>query len=188
VDSFLGVKPLSSLLRGRRMKREDNPDGLIPGEAAAAIELTPHDGTPGPGRTPNVSITGLGFGNEPNHVSSGRPNLAQGLAEAVRAALGEAGADLGRMDFRLCDVNGEQYYFRETVNTLSRILREHKEGFPIWHPADCIGDTGAAAGAVLLAVGATAFRKGYADGPNAICQTSADAGPRAAAVLRGGAA
>jgi 3-oxoacyl-[acyl-carrier-protein] synthase-1 len=114
---------------------------------------------------------------------SGEPILADGLVKAVKQALAEAGRDIGDLDLRLSDVNGEQYYFKETALTLARILRVHKEGFPIWHPADSIGDVGAAVGAVLLAIGATAFRKGYAPCRYAVCQTSSDFGRRAAAIL-----
>lgn len=183
VDSLLHSDCRGWLYRNQRLKLEENPDGLLPGEAAAVLEVTLPAAAP-PGERPQVLIAGLGFGDEKATVLSGEPNLADGLVRAVKAALAEARLDLGELDFRLSDVNGEQYYFKETVNAMIRILRVHKEGFPLWHCADAIGDVGAAVGAVLLGLAAAAFRKGYAPGPRAICQTSSDFGRRAAAVVR----
>ena len=70
----------------------------------------------------------------------------------MRAALAEAGCGLEQMDYRLTDISGEQYYFKEASLTLSRNLRVLKPKFDLWHPADCIGECGAAIGPALLAV------------------------------------
>ncbi|MBF3170973.1 hypothetical protein HKT40_24410, partial [Pseudomonas aeruginosa] len=106
-----------------------------------------------------------------------------GLSQAVRAALAEAGCGLEQMDYRLTDISGEQYYFKEASLTLSRNLRVLKPKFDLWHPADCIGECGAAIGPALLAVALAASRKGYGDGPNVFCHLGNDAGERAAALL-----
>lgn len=182
VDSLLHSYCRGWLYRHQRLKLQENPDGLLPGEAAAALEVTLAEESHAE-PDPQVLIAGLGFGDEKSTVLSGEPNLADGLVQAVKTALAEAKMDLGDLDLRISDVNGEQYYFKETVNTMIRILRVHKEAFPIWHYADSIGDVGAAAGAMLLGMAAVAFRKGYAPGPKAICQTSSDFGRRAAAVV-----
>ena len=68
------------------------------------------------------------------------------------------------LDYRLTDNSGEQYYFKEAALALTRTLRQRKEAFDIWHPADCIGETGAAIGAVALAVALAAGIKAYAPG------------------------
>ncbi len=111
------------------------------------------------------------------------PLRADGLTQAVRAALAEAGCGLEQMDYRLTDISGEQYYFKEASLTLSRNLRVLKPKFDLWHPADCIGECGAAIGPALLAVALAASRKGYGDGPNVFCHLGNDAGERAAALL-----
>lgn len=183
VDSFINAIGLGWLYQNRRLKMEDNPDGLLPGEAAAAIEILPPN-TSASAKRGGISIIGIGFGKEQATVMSGEPNLASGLTSAICNALAEAEMNLAEIDFRLSDVNGEQYYFKETANALLRILRQRKERFPIWHCADSIGDVGSAVGGVLLAIAAAAFRKRYADGSTVICQTSSDFGQRAAVILR----
>jgi 3-oxoacyl-[acyl-carrier-protein] synthase-1 len=182
VESGVDETSVAWLYKTHRLKTPENPDGLHPGEAAAAAEILATPLASGL----DVRVTGLGFGVEPNPIGSDLPCRADGLTEAVRSALAEAQLDIGDLDGRLSDVTGEQYYFRETSLVVGRLLRRHKDGFPLWHCADAIGDVGAAVGAVLLGMAATALRKGYAPGPNLICQTSADNGGRAAAIVQAG--
>ena len=59
-----------------------------------------------------------------------------------------------------------------------------KEEFDIWHPADCIGECGAAIGPAMLVVALAASRKGYSLGSNIVYQLGNDAGERAVALLR----
>jgi 3-oxoacyl-[acyl-carrier-protein] synthase-1 len=182
VDSMVNQDAIGWLFRNRRLKLPDDPDGAMPGEAAAAVEIcstTPERADDQGG----ALIRGVGFGVEPVTILSDEPCLAEGLTAAVRAALEEAGMGLADMDFRLSDVTGEQYYFREATNVVSRLLRKHKEGFPIWHCADSIADVGAAVGGVMLGQAATALRQGYAPGRSVICQSSSDGGTRAALVV-----
>jgi 3-oxoacyl-[acyl-carrier-protein] synthase-1 len=182
VDSMVNQDAIGWLYRNERLKMPDDPDGVMPGEGAAAVELLPLAGA-GAADTVDVLVRGLGFGVERATVVSDEPSLAEGLTAAVRAALEEAGMRLGEMDFRVSDLTGEQYYFRETNLAESRLLREHKEGFPIWHCAEGIADVGAAVGGVMLGQAATALRRGYAPGRSVLCQSSSDGGTRAAVVI-----
>ena len=67
---------------------------------------------------------------------------------------------------------------------MTRTLRVRKEEFDIWHPADCIGEVGAAIVPVVLAVALAAARKNYAPGPGALCHFAGDNSERAAVILR----
>ena len=60
---------------------------------------------------------------------------------------------------------------------------KRKEEFDIWHPADCIGEVGAAALPCMLGVALFAARKAYAPGANILCHLGNDDGKRAALVL-----
>ena len=111
------------------------------------------------------------------------PLRAEGLVQAIQAALAEAKLDMGDMDFRITDLSGEQYGFKEAALALTRILRVRKEAFDIWHPADCIGEVGAAIGPLMLTVAFTAARKNYLLGNRVLCHLGNDAGKRAALVL-----
>ncbi|MNS92348.1 3-oxoacyl-(acyl carrier protein) synthase [compost metagenome] len=180
VDSLLSGPTLAAFEARERLLTSQNSNGFIPGEGAAAVLVS----APVASDTPQLACIALGFGMEPATVEAeDKPLRAEGLTQAIRAALAEAGCGLERMDYRLTDISGEQYYFKEASLALSRTLRVRKEHFHLWHPADCIGECGAAIGPAMLAVALAACRKGYGEGPNIFCHLGNDAGQRAVALL-----
>lgn len=184
VDSMLNAATLLWLDRSYRLKTPANRDGVIPGEAAAAVLV---EAAPGRGLQAQaaVELAGLGFGREPAPLLSEAPLLGHGLSAAARAALAEAGLGLHEIDLRLSDVTGELYGFKELPLMEGRLMRVvRKQAQPLWHWAQAIGDTGAAAGIAQLVLAQHACRKGYAPGDRALCLGSALEGERAAAVLR----
>ncbi|WP_218187953.1 PAAR-like domain-containing protein [Desulfosarcina cetonica] len=154
-DSYLTAGTLSGLEENQRLLTDSNSDGFIPGEAAAAVRLALKANAP----TAPVTITGIGFGSEKATIVSEEPLRADGMVAAIKSALAMAGCDMGALDFRICDLSGEQYGFKEAALALTRLLRVRKEEFDIWHPAECIGETGAAIVPVVLCVAAAALKK-----------------------------
>ena len=67
---------------------------------------------------------------------------------------------------------------------MTRAMRVRKENFFLWHTADCVGETGAAAVPSALAYALAAALKNYAPGSGALCHFGNDAGERAALVIR----
>jgi 3-oxoacyl-[acyl-carrier-protein] synthase-1 len=179
VDSYLTAGTLAAYDRENRLLTAKNSDGFIPGEAAAAVLLASIRQAP----NASIIIRGIGFGRESAHIRSGEPLRADGMVEAIRNSLTAAGKDLGDLDFRICDISGEQYYFKEAALALTRILRKHKQEFDIWHPAECIGETGAAIVPVVLTVAAAAVEKAYSKGSGILCHFANDDGQRAAIVV-----
>ncbi|WP_416139991.1 hypothetical protein ACM26W_06340 [Halomonas sp. HK25] len=180
VDSLLSGPALAAYEARDRLLTSQNSNGFIPGEAAAAlvVELAR------PSETPQLLCMGLGFGTEPAHVEAeDQPLRADGLVAAIRNTLAEVGTTLAATDFRIVDVSGEQYGFKEAALALGRLLRERKAEYDIWHPADCIGEVGAAIGGVILGVTRAAVTKAYAPGNHVLAHFGNDDGRRAAAVL-----
>jgi 3-oxoacyl-[acyl-carrier-protein] synthase-1 len=180
VDSFLHASTLFWLEQTWRLKREDYSNGLIPGEAAAAVFVRRSERTVGES---HPIVKGLGFGLEEATVLSDQPQLGMGLTAAVRQALGQAALEMHDIDFRLSDVNGEAYGFKEQALVVARLHRAWKPEVPHWHCADSIGETGAAAGVCQLVIAHQAFARGYAFGPRALCLAGGSTSHRAAAVL-----
>ncbi|SHM38753.1 3-oxoacyl-ACP synthase [Rhizobacter sp. OV335] len=176
-DSLLRWPTLQAYDADDRLLKDGTSDGFMPAEASAAVLVGP------PGEEAQLVCTGIGFGVEPAPVHSEAPLRAEGLSHAIRQALVDAGKQMHELDFRIADVSGEQYYFKEAALAVSRTMRQRKEFFDIWHPAESIGETGAAIGLVMLAVVDSAFRKGHAPGPFVLAHFSNDGGPRAAVVL-----
>ncbi|MDA7418773.1 hypothetical protein PGB34_20560 [Xenophilus arseniciresistens] len=174
-DSLLHGATLSHYERADRLLTPVNSNGFMPGEGAGALLL----GAP-VGQAGEMLCTGIGFGVERAHIDSEEPLRAEGLVQAVRQALADAGCQMQHIDYRITDVSGEQYYFKEAALALSRILRVRKEEFDIWHPAESMGESGAAVGCAIVAEACAAARKRYARGPNVLLHMANDAGQRAA--------
>jgi 3-oxoacyl-[acyl-carrier-protein] synthase-1 len=178
-DSLLVGPTLTGFEAEGRLLTPQNSDGFVPGEAAGAVMLAR---TPGAG--PRLDCLGIGYGVEPSATNPNVPLRSDGLTEAIKQSLADAGCAMHDLDFRITDNSGEQYYFKEAALALSRTMRQRKEEFDIWHPADCIGETGAVIGIAALAVALASSRKAYAPGPSMLCHLGSDIGERAAIVLR----
>ncbi|PCC68294.1 3-oxoacyl-[acyl-carrier-protein] synthase-1 [Nannocystis exedens] len=176
-DSLLNARALLALSQKQRLLVEGNSDGVIPGEAAAAVLLT------GDRRNALARICGAGFAREPSTLDNDVPLRAEGSVEAARAALLEAGLQAHELDFRLSDAAGESFYFKEQALLVARLLRERKPEFPLWLPAETLGDTGAAAGLCGLLWAMAGWARKYAPGPRAIGFAGDEAGGRAAVVI-----
>jgi 3-oxoacyl-[acyl-carrier-protein] synthase-1 len=177
-DTLLTWPTLSQYERTDRLLTARNSNGFMPGEGAGALLIeAPSGGN-------ELLCTGLGFGIEKAHIDSGEPLRADGLAAALKLALAEAAREMHDLDFRITDVSGEQYYFKEASLALSRTLRKRKAQFDIWHPAECTGEAGALAGVSIIALADAACRKQFAPGPHIVAHLANDAGQRAAVTLQ----
>lgn len=175
VDSYLLAQTMGFYDAEDRVLTETNSNGFPAAEGAGAVLL---------GRDGAFKLLGLGFGREAAHITSGEPTRADGLVAAMRGALGEAGIDFSEVDYRVSDLNGEQYYFKEAALALTRVLRIRVEQMDLWNPASEFGYTGAASIPLMLGLGLTAAQKRYAPGPTVIMQTSDDDGRRGTAIFR----
>ena len=180
VDTLLTEITLRAYWQDHRLLTRKNSNGFIPGEAAAAVLL----GVATDKVDLSLVLRGLGFAREPAAFGSGRPLRADGLVAAMRAALDEAGLRLDDCDHRIADLNGEQYRFKEAGLAMTRLLRQRKVNFPMWHPADCIGEVGAAALPAMLAILLAGARNEYLPGPTVLGHLGNDDDMRAAFVVR----
>ena len=181
VDTFLVASTLAAFEARNRLLTSKNPNGFIPGEAGAAVLV----GRPNQNVKDELVCLGIGSGQEDATIDSVEPLRADGLVQAFKTAFADSGLTIDDLDFRLTDSNGEQYCFKEAALAMTRTLRARKDRFELWHPADCIGETGAAIGPCVLGVALAAARKRYSPGPGALCHFSADDGERHALVLAG---
>jgi 3-oxoacyl-[acyl-carrier-protein] synthase I len=182
VDSFLDRWVAAEYFKRRRLLCPSNSNGFSPGEAGAAVLVQPTATAP-PG---SLDVLSIGFGREVGTIESEEPLQGDGLSNAVGEALRKAGIRLVDAAYRITDLNGEQYKFKEAMIALTR----HGAGavwprlFELWHPIEYVGEVGAAIGPLALAMALHAGRNGYAPGPIAVCHFSNDDGERAAAITR----
>ena len=180
VDTFLTGATLAAYDREDRLLRKDNSNGFIPGEAAGAVLLGAwHEGSPAP-----LCARGLGFAREPAPLGSGKPLRAEGLVRRSAPRSSESSVALKDCDHRIADMNGEQYRFKEAALAITRLLRDRKVLFSLWHPADCIGEVGAATLPAMLAMLFHGAQNDYLPGPMFLGHLGNDDDKRAALVTQ----
>jgi 3-oxoacyl-[acyl-carrier-protein] synthase I len=179
VDSYLIGSTLAAFERGDRLLSAVNSNGCIPGEAAAAILFSAIS----PENSASLTCSGIGFARETSTIESEKPLRGDGMVEAIRSALAAAGIGFEQIDYRISDLSGEHYRFKEVALATSRLMRQHKPDFGILHPADCVGEVGAAALPTMLGVLHGGARKGYLPGLTFLAHLSNDDDKRAALVL-----
>lgn len=178
VDSYLLASTLAAYEQKSRLLTSQNSNGFIPGEAAAAVLV---------GRSTekaDLVCHGVGTGQENATIDSEEPLRADGLVQAIKATISDAREGFEAVDYRLTDANGEQFWFKEAALAMARTLRVRKESFYLWHTADCLGETGAAAAPCAFGTALAAARKHFAPGPGVLCHFAADNGDRIALFLR----
>jgi len=188
VDSMLNGMTIAAYESSHRLLTEINSNGFIPGEAGAAVLIGPAGSSAGA----ELRCLGIGFGREEAVIESDKPLRADGLVESFRAMYRDGGVTLDDADYRYTDCNGEQYGFKEDRLAITRVIRKLKYRFDHLHPADSIGEVGAAVGPCVLGLALTAARKGYApsskedaeNGRGVLCHFGNDDGERASLLLR----
>jgi 3-oxoacyl-[acyl-carrier-protein] synthase-1 len=181
VDSFLQQEVVDAYVDQRRILTPSNSNGFIPGEAGCAALVMPEADS----RRSHLEIIGIGFAREAATIESDKPMRAEGLTQAVRAALTDAGIAMHDTSYRITDLNGEHYKFKEAAIVEGRLLQKKMiELYDLWHPNEYLGDIGAAIVPCVLAVALYAGQKAYGPGSRALCHFGNDDGERAALITQ----
>ncbi|MGE3351319.1 MAG: hypothetical protein AB7O84_06245 [Planctomycetota bacterium] len=177
VDSLVEPSRLEQLLDEDRVKHDDNPVGVSPGEGAAALLLTT--------RTDAAAACGLLFAaagaDAPVDAVAETTEVGRRVAAATRAALQAAGA-VERPGDAWVDLTGEPWRAQVWGNALVRGKHLHDRALQL--PIADIGDLGAATGAVLVCLAVRSFARGHAGGDAALIVTTEPDGSVAALVVR----
>ncbi|MER9754756.1 3-oxoacyl-ACP synthase [Mesorhizobium sp. M0166] len=183
VDSYLTAPAVAHYLGEGRLLTEQNPNGFLPGEAAAAVLC----GRSGDGK---LRCLGLGLSRENASIYNlnDLPLRGDGMTAAYRAAFEETGIEMNRLGYRIADLIGEQYWFKQSALASLRLLRGRHEFQDIWSPGESLGNVGAAVVPLMVGMAFTAAVKGYAPGNPVLVEASNDVGACGAAVLSGMAA
>ncbi|MBZ9708669.1 3-oxoacyl-ACP synthase [Mesorhizobium sp. ESP7-2] len=178
VDSYLTAPAIAHYLNQRRLLTPDNPNGFIPGEAAAAILCTQS-------KSGGFRLFGLGLSREVASIYNGQdlPLRGDGMTAAYSAAFDETGIEMNRLGYRIADLIGEQYWFKQSALASLRLLRGRHDFQDIWSPGESVGNVGAAVGPLMIGMAWTAAQKGYAAGNPVLIEASNDAGACGAALL-----
>lgn len=171
-DSLLHPLVLGGLLAARRLSTESESDGIVPGQGAVAMLLARPDAAAGLrvwGR-----IGGCGEAIDPGTPANDEPCAGDGLAAAMRAALGD-GPEPARSWWTT--MTGERFFAPEFAAASIRCADRLQPDAEIRHPAESLGDTGAASGLLAAVLAAAGSMR------PAVVSASSDDGTRAAVLL-----
>ena len=206
VDSLIAPDGLAELEEKGLLLTPQNPSGLIPGEAAAAVLVSALDREI-PSATPpqaNARRLRMVFDSaaftitDPEAIPApSRPDAVnrkpipidgQELAAAIAMACEHADCRVDDITVRLADCNGTEASFKESALAEARAFQSSDQPLPpMWLPAESLGEVGSAFVPLAMAWAWHAAIKGYLPGLNQarplIHATNAD-GLRGAAVFR----
>jgi 3-oxoacyl-[acyl-carrier-protein] synthase-1 len=181
IDSLLAIQTLAYLERSERLKAPSCPRGVIPGEASVCLVLQGEETAISRGLKTYCRIEGIGTAVESAPVGSESPCLGEGLTNAIYAALEAARWQKDDVERVYCDLNGEVYRAHEWMLALCRTLSDQE----VTHPAECIGDVGAAFSPLLIGMAAIALDRGYTKRDKILVFCSSDFGNRGSACVAG---
>lgn len=180
VDSYVDYESLKCLDACYRLKSERNVDGFIPGESGVLLLME----TLAHAKARNAYILGQfeGFGTaiETENISSEKGSSGKGFADACGQVFHDK-EDI-QIQWVICDLNGESYRAQEWGILLCRSTK-HFDLKAIWHPADSIGDVGAASAGLYISMACTALMKNYAPSDRTLILCASDSGKRAACLV-----
>lgn len=181
VDSLASPETLRFLGDEGLLKTEDHPTGIIPGEAAVALLLSPASAARAESQGTPVFLRSVALDTDPHPAGSDRPTDAQPLAGCLLTALGPL-APQARAPLLISDHDGQHWRAYEWGLLLLQLAsRAHTlADAPAWMPALSFGHTGVSSGGLGAAVAFRAFQRGYAPAPSILVLSSSDTGERAA--------
>jgi 3-oxoacyl-[acyl-carrier-protein] synthase I len=182
VDSLTDGSALAWLAEQGRLKHDDNPVGLMPGEGAVALMLEAPWSAQARGVAPLGHVAAVATSQEPKALMSGHRSQGEALARVVEAALLTA----GRLPYAaevITDLNGETWRAQEYGHARVRVPRSTWEGDAVELPATSVGDLGAAMTALQLVLACRSLHRGYATTDRVLLTTSDEYGHVGAAVL-----
>jgi 3-oxoacyl-[acyl-carrier-protein] synthase-1 len=177
VDSWVTPIGLNWLLDNKRLKDYPRKTGTIPAEAAGFVVLELPERAQ-KRKAPVHALVTRSAGRQES-IKWGEATNAVPLSQCVQSVAAGIHEDDALVISDLC---GERYRAIEWMMAIPKAMWRC-ENMRHWNPADCIGDSGAAMGAVSLAWAAEALRKNYAHCRNILIWGASDEGAREAAIV-----
>jgi len=179
LDSLLHADYLKALWAEGRLKLPTHADGLLPGEAAAVVVLERARDAEARGAPILARLGEAAIDHEALPLGPEYPIRAEGSSRAISAALARMGGP-GRVERIIVDLSGERWRSLEWALVETRCLGGLPQEWQLWHPADCLGDIGAATSIVHLCLALRAFARGYGGGGAILLAAASPRGERAA--------
>jgi len=186
VDSLASPATLALLRDEGNLKTQDDPTGVIPGEAAVALLLTPASRGQAEEQDPPVLLQAVALGKDPRTPAKGEPTDAKPLTGCILSALGPLPLS-ARPPVLISDHDGQHHRAYEWGMLQLQLADSDRRlgACPAWMPAQSFGHTGAASGGLGVAIALRALQRRHAPSPLLLVLSSSDSGERAAIHLSG---
>lgn len=183
VDSYMMPETLEWLDGEKQLMSAENPSGFPPGEAAGFCLMTSTRLARRLGLKILAYVVAVATTLEKNRIKTKTICIGEGLTAAIAQVITALNLPQEKIDFTICDMNGERYRTEEFVFTILRTQAAFVDANNFMTPADCWGDVGAASGPLFASLVVAAGLRGYAEGQRALLWTSSEGGQRSAAIL-----
>jgi 3-oxoacyl-[acyl-carrier-protein] synthase-1 len=182
ISSNVEISVLDILRRLNFLKGPENPEGIIPGEAAAFVVLETMDHALNHRRPVLAILETLSVDEENVHRFSNSPSAGVALSSVINKVVEELPEVSRRLpSFVIGNLNGDRWRAHEWGNALSRLRIGHElENIEVWYPALHFGEIGSATPFVSICMAITAFQRGYAPEERSLVWLSADNGSKTA--------
>jgi len=179
IDTYVDLYLLGTLDMEGRILGTNVMDGFIPGEGAAFFVLTTMEKARSDGLKPLALLTTVAKDQEEGHLYSDQPYRGDGLANAFDQFFQTNGTNEPVKDV-FTSMNAENHWAKEWGVAYMRNQAGFEPAHGFHHPAECLGDTGAASGVILINLAAIGIKNRYFSSPSLVT-CSSDYGERAAA-------
>jgi 3-oxoacyl-[acyl-carrier-protein] synthase-1 len=157
-------------------------DGFVPGEGAAFYLLSGSDAPEVSRTVVRVVVNGAASSRDQGHRYGDAPARGEGLSDALERTRRQLRPPVAPIETIFAGFNGESFDAKLWGVTRLRHNDFFSSRMVIEHPADKYGDTGAASGAILVALATQSLVSGTRLGP-ALVWAASDREPRACAVV-----
>lgn len=185
LDSLLSIETLSWFEKDWRLVSETRgrEQGLFPSQAAGFFIVETKKPMADQKKRVLARIIGHSMTQEPAPFVSEYPCMGDGLTNAIRKALQEKNTPPKAIDSIFCDLNGEYHRFKEWGFAGTRCFPDNDHSPWLVHPADCLGDVGAAWLPVLAGIASEGFKRDTV-GEHVMIFCSDDHGERGVMILK----
>ena len=183
VDSYLAEDRIEHFDKNWRIKSDRTADGFIPGEASVMFAMEKIQSAQARDIQPLATIEAIAYDTENNPITANKQSTGLASSAILEQVIAQA-SDCSPIKWTISDMNGESYTGYEWGTVLVRNGELFSPQHQLDHPVDCVGELGAAMGALMIAMAAHAFKNDYQKANEVYLTNAADNGDRAAALLK----